>query len=172
MTPKLRRISLVFSILVLTMGLDQATKVLARQSLSAQSLSYLGGIVQLQHSENPGAFLSLGADMDPQTRMIVFTIAVAIVLLASVWTLFKKADMNTSTTVSLSLVVAGGLGNLIDRAIKGTVTDFMFVGFNNSWLRTGIFNVADMAIMAGMAVLIFASFRPEPTPVSDPSKAA
>lgn len=170
MTPKLRRISLVFSILIVTMGLDQVTKILARQSLSEQSLSYLGGIVQLQHSENPGAFLSLGANMDPQTRMVVFTIAVAVVLLASLWSLFKKTDMNMSTTVSLSLVVAGGLGNLIDRALKGTVTDFMFVGYG--WLRTGIFNVADMAIMAGMAVLLFASFKSAPGAASDPSKAA
>jgi signal peptidase II len=169
MTPKLRRIILVLSILLATMGLDQWTKVLARKILSAQSLSYLGGIVQLQHSENPGAFLSLGADMDPQTRMIVFTLAVAVVLLATLWTLFKKTDMAMSTTVSMSLVVAGGLGNLIDRAVKGTVTDFMFVGYG--WLRTGIFNVADMAIMAGMAVLLLASFKQAPDSASTPSKA-
>jgi signal peptidase II len=170
MTLKLRRILLVLSILFVTMGLDQLTKVIARQVLSAQSLSYLGGIIQLQHSENPGAFLSLGADMNPQTRMIVFTVAVAAVLFVTLWTLFKKADMAMSTTISMSLVVAGGLGNLIDRAVKGTVTDFMFVGYG--WLRTGIFNVADMAIMAGMAVLLWASFKQSPESAGTPSKVA
>ena len=57
-----------------------------------------------------------------------------------------------------SLLVAGGVGNLIDRMVNhGAVIDFMNIGFGR--LRSGIFNVADMAIMAGAGVLLFVGYR-------------
>ena len=59
--------------------------------------------------------------------------------------------------VALSLVCGGGLGNLIDRIrFDGHVTDFLNVGVGS--VRTGIFNVADMALMVGM-VLFFLAYR-------------
>ena len=57
-------------------------------------------------------------------------------------------------TAGLTLLIAGGLGNLIDRLVYGYVTDFLNVGIGS--LRTGIFNVADMAIMLGVGLLFFA----------------
>jgi signal peptidase II len=62
---------------------------------------------------------------------------------------------------SLTLFFAGGASNLIDRIYRGSVIDFMNVGIGG--LRTGIFNVADLAIMLGMALLIVAHFQPRQT---------
>ena len=59
--------------------------------------------------------------------------------------------------VGLSLFVAGGASNWIDRVIRGSVVDFINVGIGP--LRTGIFNVADVAIMLGAGVLLFAELR-------------
>jgi signal peptidase II len=148
---------LVLGILAGTIALDQITKVFARQSLSYQVLSYLGDTVRVTHTENAGAFLSLGAGIEGPTRFWIFTVGVALFMVAALWVLLKKNTMPLSTTIALTLVVGGGIGNLIDRAMKGTVTDFMNVGIG--WLRTGIFNVADMVIMAGVGVLIFQSFK-------------
>ena len=55
------------------------------------------------------------------------------------------------------LFVAGGMSNLIDRVAMGSVIDFMNVGIGS--FRTGIFNVADGAIMAGVALLIADHYR-------------
>jgi signal peptidase II len=60
-------------------------------------------------------------------------------------------------TAAYSLIVAGGIGNLVDRIQKQTVTDFINMGIGP--LRTGIFNVADMAIMAAVFILIYESFK-------------
>jgi signal peptidase II len=55
--------------------------------------------------------------------------------------------------VGLSLVWAGGASNWVDRMARGSVVDFLNVGFGA--LRTGIFNVADVAIMLGACILVF-----------------
>lgn len=151
------RLCLVLGLLGATVGCDQATKAVARASLPFRTLSYVGDMLRLQHAENPGAFLSLGAEIQGQLRFWVFTVGVALFMAAALWVLLRKSTMPRSTTIALTLVVGGGIGNLIDRAMKGTVTDFINVGIG--WLRTGIFNVADMAIMAGVGVLIYQSLR-------------
>jgi signal peptidase II len=151
-----RRLGTILGIIVATNVLDQVSKVVARDHLSGQLLTYLGDTVRLQLTENTGAFLSLGADMDPTARMLIFTVGIGIFLVGTIWMLVRNSKMNQWTTISLSLIVAGGIGNLIDRAYKGSVTDFMNVGIG--WLRTGVFNVADMAIMAGIFIMLIASY--------------
>jgi signal peptidase II len=72
--------------------------------------------------------------------------------------------------VGACLFVAGGISNLADRVIRGSVVDFMNVGVGP--LRTGIFNVADLAIMAGallVAVAVMSADRRAQTPVTYPS---
>lgn len=150
------RLVLILSLLFSTIGCDQVTKAIARDNLSLQVQSYLGDLVRLQHAENPGAFLSLGEAIPEHARFWVFTVGVALVMVGALWVLLKKSTMPRSTTIALTLLVGGGVGNLIDRALKGTVTDFMNVGIG--WLRTGVFNVADMAIMAGVGILLVQSF--------------
>lgn len=66
--------------------------------------------------------------------------------------------MSLDTVVARSLVLSGGLGNLVDRIINdGRVIDFMNIGIGS--LRTGIFNVADVCITVGVVVLIFQALR-------------
>jgi signal peptidase II len=59
--------------------------------------------------------------------------------------------------VGLALVIGGGVSNWIDRAVRGSVVDFMNIGLG--WLRTGVFNIADVALMAGAATLLLAELR-------------
>jgi signal peptidase II len=155
---KFQRLFLIFTLLTGTVGCDQITKVVARDALSySRTLSYFDNAIVLMHAENAGAFLSLGADLHHELRYWLLTISVALVLTAAFIHLLRRSQMGKWKTIAYTLFVAGGLGNLIDRIDRGTVTDFINLGVG-SW-RTGIFNFADMAIVAGVLILFADSFR-------------
>lgn len=154
----IHRICLILLLLVGTVGCDQVTKAVARDSLTITGpLNYLGGAVTILHAQNSGAFLSLGAGLGTEVRFWIFTVAVSLFLLMACLVLFRKKKLGNANTIGLALIVGGGFGNLIDRVAFGSVTDFLNLGIGS--LRTGIFNVADMAIVAGVSILFFCSFR-------------
>ena len=159
---KLKRIILLLVVLISCVGCDQATKLIARQELAAAPMQEYGnGFFRLVYAENPGAFLSFGAGLTPTMRFWVFTIFVALLLSGLAWfTMRYIQKAPVPFIVALALVVGGGLGNLIDRLFNdGHVVDFMQIGF--SPLRTGVFNVADMAIMAGTGLIFVLAWRGE-----------
>jgi len=169
MVHKVKRVVALLLVLLTTVGCDQVTKSLAESHLSSSKpLSFLNGIVQLQVVENPGAFLSLGAGLSTETQHWIFTIAVAILLgVAFVFALRVSIKAQAPLLIALALFLGGGIGNLIDRLTNdGRVIDFMHIGFG--FLRTGIFNVADMALMAGVILLAFYSYwTRKSSPLSD-----
>lgn len=149
---------LVLLLLSSTIVLDQITKVIARDYFrSSPPVSMLGGIVTLLHSENPGAFLSLGAAMGESLRFWIFTVGVALFLIGAVVYLLRTPALDRPSLIALSLMIGGGIGNLIDRMSHGSVTDFMHLALGS--LQTGVFNVADMAISGGTLYLLYTSFR-------------
>jgi signal peptidase II len=135
-------------------GCDQVSKSAARALLaSGVAESYFGDALRLQLVENPGSFLSLGASLPEQLRFAVFTGAVAVLLLCLVGASLFASRLGPWRFTALAFVAGGGISNLIDRLMYGgRVTDFLNVGIGS--LRTGIFNVADMAILAGALLLI------------------
>ncbi len=141
-------------IVVATVALDQATKALARGLLEGRGrLSFLGGVFRLELVRNPGAFLSLGANLPPGLRGAILTWGVLILALGAAWVAFRHRG-TAVVSAGAALVAGGGFGNLWDRlAANGLVTDFLNLGLGR--LRTGIFNVADLAIMAGVALLVW-----------------
>jgi signal peptidase II len=152
------RLGLILTLLFLTVGCDQASKFLVRDTLPITgTLTYLGNNVRFQLAQNRGAFLSLGAHLDEDARFWIFNISVSLVLCVLAWVLFVGRELNSRMTLGLTLILAGGIGNLIDRFAFGSVTDFLNLGIGN--LRTGIFNFADVAIVIGV-LLILASHRP------------
>jgi signal peptidase II len=154
------RLTRILSLLFITIGCDQLTKVVARQTLqNSRSLSYFHNSLLLEHAENSGAFLSLGSSLGNNLRFWIFTMSVALFLLVAFVFLLKSKKMNQWNTIAITLLIAGGFGNLIDRMVRGTVTDFINLGIGS--LRTGIFNVADLAIVAGVTMLLIVSFKPQ-----------
>lgn len=148
-----RRIIFTLLVIVACTVCDQATKLLAKRYLIAgETISFAADTVRLQYAKNTGAFLSLGSSLPDPWRHLVFTVLVALFLLGLLfYTLFNGA-LATNHALFLSLICAGGISNLIDRiAFDGRVVDFLNIGIGP--LRTGIFNVADMAITAGAALL-------------------
>jgi signal peptidase II len=135
-----------------TIGCDRVTKQLATALLADRpTRSLLADTVRLQYAENAGGFLSLGAGLPPGARSAIFTAATAL-LLAVLLVALLRSRSSFWRTAGVSLLFAGGVSNLIDRVLRGTVVDFLNVGVG--WLRTGIFNVADVAIMLGIGIVV------------------
>jgi signal peptidase II len=153
MSPK--RLLLILGILFSCVGCDQATKSLAKTYLSeGQPIILLGDTVRLELARNYGAFLSLGSALGESSRGLLLSATVGLVLTALLVYLFVSRPQNPLVGVSIALVVGGGVSNLVDRLrYGGYVVDFLNVGIGS--LRTGIFNVADMAIMVGVVLWAF-----------------
>ncbi len=156
---RLPKILTVLLVTVVSVACDQATKAIAKQYLAPGSLlSYAGDTFRLQYAENSGAFLSLGASLPEPWRHLIFTVLVGIFLLGLLVYLLVSRSLPSAAIICLSFVFAGGIGNLIDRiAYDGRVIDFLNLGIGP--LRTGIFNIADMAITFGALFLAFDTYR-------------
>ncbi len=163
---RLHRALLIFAILLGSVACDQVTKVAATDNLAGRpAVSMLGGLFRLQYAENTGAMLSLGAELSEAARAWIFQGGVFVMLLAVLIFAVVSKELDRRQIVALSLVVGGGVGNLIDRVFNdGAVVDFMILGVDG--LRTGVFNVADVAIMAGAALIALSALRPAPPPSS------
>ena len=157
MTTLVTRWSIVLILVASTVGCDAVTKHLAAENLAGSPpQSFFGDTVRLSYAENAGGFLNFGASLPPWARTTVFTVAVGAFLffmVAAAW----RNGWRKWHTVALSLLLAGGFSNWVDRLGDGRVIDFLNVGIGA--LRTGIFNVADVAIMVGVALFLFFEAR-------------
>src|SRR5688572_5215426 len=108
--------------------------------------SYLGGVVRVAYVENTGGFLGLGGELPPAARTALFIGATGI-MLAGLVAIAIRERLKGSALLGVALFVAGGASNWVDRVAYGRVVDFLNVGVGP--VRTGIFNVADMALMLG-----------------------
>jgi signal peptidase II len=141
-------------VLFTCIGCDQWTKSLATEHLrQAPAMSFLGDTLRIQYAENPGAFLGAGSQLSPSTRFAILVVVNALFLGLIAGLVIFKRPAGRWQHLAIVLLLAGGIGNLIDRVFhNGLVIDFLNVGIGP--LRTGIFNVADMAIMTGFGILI------------------
>jgi len=149
--------ALVLIAVVATIGCDRVTKHVARAALAGEpGRSYLADTIRLEYVENSGGILSLGAGLPSSARTALFSLGTGVLLLAlaGVAVRFRWRGW---LLLGTSLVLAGGASNWMDRLLRGSVVDFLNVGVGP--LRTGVFNVADMAIMLGVAVLLLAQRR-------------
>jgi len=161
---RLPRSTVIFLIAIGTIVGDQTTKLIAKRYLWPNGFfSYAGDTLRIQYAENSGAFLGLGASLPDPWRHLIFTVLVGVFLVALLVYLLRSRELTAFATVCLSFVCAGGLSNLIDRvAYDGRVVDFLNVGIGP--LRTGIFNLADMAITFGALLMLWESFHTSKSP--------
>jgi len=159
----LRRGVLLCLLLAATAGCDRVTKHLAVTNLAGMpEQSYLGGTVRLDYHENAGGFLSAGSTWRPEIRVVVFQAANGAFLLGTLL-LATRYKWSRLAGIGLVMFLAGGFSNLVDRIAMGSVIDFLNIGIGP--VRTGIFNVADVAIMAGIGLLMIDHWRRRPAGV-------
>jgi signal peptidase II len=157
------RTLLCVALLMATVGCDRITKHLASVALDGElPRSYVSGVVRLEYAENTGAFLSIGASLPESTRTLLLEFGVGLLLLTIAVVAFKY-QLRGRALLGVTLIWAGGASNLFDRIVRGSVVDFINVGVGG--LRTGIFNVADVAIFLG--VVLFATARSADSPKVD-----
>ncbi len=133
-----------------TIGCDRVTKHVASTTLvNSPSRSYLADTVRVGYVENQGGFLSLGSAFSHGVRTVIFIVATGVMLFVLTAVAVRRR-LNGWPALGLALFVAGGVSNWIDRITQGTVVDFLNVGIGP--MRTGIFNIADVAIMIGVVV--------------------
>jgi signal peptidase II len=166
MSTRMMKVLLALLLVSAAAGLDQGTKHAARALLAGKpSVHVVDRVLVLVYVENEGAFLGLGSRFPRPVRTVTFIAFPFVVLGCMVVYLLKKGGISWGTLAGFSLIVGGGFGNLIDRLLRdGRVGDFIMIGIGG--IRTGIFNFADLSVLAGCVVLLFSpaneKLRPSP----------
>ena len=149
------RLALVVTV-VTTVGCDRVTKHVATTELAGRPVrSLLADTIRLAYVQNTGGFLSLGADLPEAARTSLFIVVTGLLLLGLV-AYGIRLRWRGWAAFGLALFVAGGVSNWVDRVLHGSVIDFINVGVGP--LRTGVFNVADVAILTGVGIVLMSEF--------------
>ena len=147
----------ILLIVICNVGCDQISKTIVRKELRYYDSSkiFIDNIT-LTKVENSGAFLSMGSVLPQFLKFALLIVLPAIVLLTGLYIILTKARLSRLTIVGAAFVIGGGIGNLYDRIIFGSVTDFLHIDF--VVFQTGIFNLADVSIMIGMGMIVAATY--------------
>ena len=128
-------------LVVLLVAADQLVKILVRANIPmGASMPFLPGLVELTYVQNTGAAFSIFKD-----HTWLLTIISAVVAAAIAAALIKRVVAHPFGVITLSVVLAGAVGNLIDRALFGFVPDM----FNLQFMHFAVFNVADICVVCG-----------------------
>jgi|TARA_B100001093_G_scaffold230818_1_gene221369 signal peptidase II len=148
----------ISSLIILSIFLDQFSKFWIRNNIeSYNEIELIGSFFTLIRVENSGAFLGMGSELSYIPKLILLIIFPILVLVAvSIYTYVDKKLDNLSL-VGFSLIIGGGIANIFDRIVYGSVTDFLFI--NLGFFKTGIFNIADLSVTTGMILILIASFK-------------
>ena len=155
----MRRQLWIITLLVTSLLTDQLTKLVATTWIrGTPPARYWGDLFRIEYAENPGAFLSLGASLDPTLRFWILSVLVGAFLGGCLYYLWTQSKMGKFSTLGYALIAGGGFSNLCDRFFRsgGRVIDFLNLGLGS--LRTGVFNLADVYIMTGVGLLLWVSF--------------
>lgn len=154
---RLFRSLLIIVVLVLNISCDQLSKTIVRNTVQDhERISFLNEHLTVIRVENSGAFLSLGNSMPRAARIILLSVLPAMVLMAGLFFIFKRRDVEAVMLVGVCCVLGGGFGNVLDRIFYGSVTDFLHLSLGA--FQTGIFNLADVSIMAGIFIVLLSPY--------------
>lgn len=146
------RYAAILLLISINIGCDQVSKSIVRDRLEYhENIQVAGDHIMLTKVENAGAFLSLGDSFSPLTKSILLTVLPTITLLVLLFWLFAN-NPGKWALLGLCCIVGGGIGNIFDRIVHGSVTDFMFIQYG--FFRTGIFNGADVSITIGVCLMV------------------
>lgn len=144
------RVVVYWIVVILAVLLDQTTKAAAREVLEEGPRVLIPGVINLIHVENTGAAFSLGQG----ANMLFIAIAVVFIVIATaiVW---RTPNLPYKLVIPIGLVAGGGMGNMIDRIIDGSVTDYISTAF----MSFPVFNVADICVTVGIVLCFIGYWR-------------
>ncbi|WP_445735013.1 signal peptidase II [Mariniflexile sp.] len=154
----------IIVVIVATIAVDQISKVLVRNNIQPRTeihpgerISLIGDAFIMMNVENSGAFLGMGSDLNPTLRIILLLILPILVLGFVLRYILKDKSLDNWSLFAFASIIGGGVANVYDRIVYGSVTDFFFIDLGGMF-RTGIFNMADLSVTTGMIILVFVSF--------------
>ena len=134
--------------------LDQITKAaIVTKFFMHESYTIVAGFFNLVYVMNPGAAFGFLANASATFRYFFFTGITIVVILLIIYYIMKSKPQNMLMVISLTLIFAGAVGNLIDRIRFGAVVDFLDVYIGGA--HWPAFNVADSAISVGAVLMIW-----------------
>lgn len=144
---------LIIVLVLFNVGCDQVSKKVVRENISRQEyIPLIKDNFILTNVENTGAMLGFGANFPPTLKLILFQVLPLLVLLILLYRILTKTHNNKWMLLAFAFVIGGGIGNLIDRIALGSVTDFFQIRLG--FFRTGIFNMADVAVTTGVLLIL------------------
>ena len=138
---KKKAITIGIIILLLIILFDQVTKMI----LINQNITIIPNFLSFNYIQNTGAAFNMG------TNNIITIIIINVIIIGLIIKFIKDNDLDIGVLLSIFIVLAGGISNLIDRIFRGFVIDFIDVNIFNF----PNFNVADICIVLGIVFLIF-----------------
>lgn len=156
------RIALFWFVVMLVVIVDQATKAAAIEILEHGPLTVIPGVIDFMLVRNTGAAFSIGEG----AGFVFIAIAIAF-LVGAMFFIMNSEDIPLGLVASIAFVAGGGMGNLVDRIIMGSVTDFI----RTTFMSFPVFNVADICVTLGViaSMALCLTWKPEeetPTTVS------
>lgn len=149
---------LVLILLISNVGCDQISKRIVRERIGEQQeFRFLNDHLTLMKIENSGAFLSLGESLPLPIKLILLVIVPSLLLAWATIFVLTRQNLSTKTFVGIAFIIGGGIGNLYDRVVHGSVTDFLHIDFG--FFQTGIFNMADVSIMVGIGFALLGLYE-------------
>jgi signal peptidase II len=159
MQMKNKRSLYIISLVILNIILDQLSKFWIRGNVAPYSdINIIADYFIITNVENSGAFLGLGSDFSPVIKSILLLALPVGVLVTVLVYVFKDTSIDKLSLIGYSSIIGGGIGNIYDRFLYGSVTDFLFIDLGGVF-KTGIFNIADLSVTTGMILIVCASFK-------------
>ena len=149
----MKKRGIVAGIIAALIVLDQMVKAYVVQNIALGEIkSWIPNLVSLTYLQNRGAAFSM-----LQNQQWFFAVITLVVMAGAIWYLHKHIEDSFWIVFGLVLIIAGGLGNFIDRISQGFVVDMFHLDFINF----AIFNVADSYLTVGVVVLLLAMLKEE-----------
>ncbi len=155
-----RWIGTLFGIILISINIscDQLTKAIVRKRIApSERIIVISDHLTLTNVENSGAFLSMGQTWWQPLKSILFIVLPIMMLLMGIYYMMRLGGRRPWVTLALGFAIGGGVGNMIDRVLYGSVTDFLHIRIGP--FQTGIFNMADVSIMIGIVALLLFALR-------------
>ena len=149
----MKKRGIVAGIIAALIVFDQLVKAYVVQNIALGEIkSWIPNLVSLTYLQNRGAAFSMLQD-----QQWFFAVITLVVMAGAIWYLHKHIEDSLWIVFGLVLIIAGGLGNFIDRISQGFVVDMFHLDFVNF----AIFNVADSYLTVGVVVLLLAMLKEE-----------
>ncbi len=141
-----------FVFLLSTVLIDSVTKSWFWQARPDLFVGNYFNLIYFEAHQNTGIMLGIAAQLNPTTRLLIGVMLVGIILVSLLSILLYKGFTSHTTCLAWGLLLGGGISNLIERMKSGSVSDFILIDLGS--FQSGIFNLADVANLAGVFILI------------------